>query len=430
MESNHTAWKIALVLIFFLAACTGGLLLAFSSGPPAARTGDFGEPSCNAIGCHSGNAVNEPGGSLTITGVPAQYAPGQTYPVSVQISRGGQQRWGFELAVRTVAGIQAGNIVLTDLVNTQLVTVSGIQYVMHTTTGTAPGSPGGSWTFNWVAPSVPAGTVRFSAAGNAANGNFASSGDFIYTTTAASAAPATLPITAGFAQVAIGGGWTTRITLLNTGGDPVSGTLFLTASDGTPLEALLSAGGSPPVTAASFPVNLQPGGSTVISADAAIAGTPTRTGWARVESAGGELDGVSTFRLFEGGALKTVAGVLASELDSEATIPVDDDGSVPRFTGYAVVNPGPDPINIRLILVDEAGAVVQSLSPPLLNPLGPGRHVARFLWQDLDNINLVFRGTMVLSAQGGANISVIALVEDRGLFTAIPVATKKAPHIP
>ena len=101
MKFENAAWKVALVLIF-LFCCTGGVLLALSEGPPPATSGDsfFSEPSCNQAGCHTGNPLNASGGSLTITGVPAQYVPGTTYPIRVTISKTGQRRWGFELAVR------------------------------------------------------------------------------------------------------------------------------------------------------------------------------------------------------------------------------------------------------------------------------------------------------------------------------------------
>jgi hypothetical protein len=36
---------------------------------------------------------------------------------------------------------------------------------------------------------------------------------------------------------------------------------------------------------------------------------------------------------------------------------------------------------------------------------------------------------MVLIAEGGAQFAVVALVQDRGLFTAIPVIPSKAPNI-
>ncbi|MBP8137654.1 MAG: hypothetical protein KAY61_05565, partial [Candidatus Eisenbacteria bacterium] len=41
-----------------------------------------------------------------------------------------------------------------------------------------------TWSFDWTAPSSPAGSVTFYAAGNAANGSEEPSGDWIFTTSA------------------------------------------------------------------------------------------------------------------------------------------------------------------------------------------------------------------------------------------------------
>jgi hypothetical protein len=234
-----------------------------------------------------------------------------------------------------------------------------------------------------------------------------------------------------FAHVAVGGGYTTVFTLVNTGADAAAGNLILTGTDGSPLDVTLaepsaSEEGINPVFASSTPITIPPGGTQVIQATSAGS---TVTGWARVESEGGAINGVGTFQLAPGGTLNTIAGVLASETASVVTIPVNDDAAQNRFTGYAVANPGSAPVNIRIVLVNSNGTVFQTLNPAALNPLGPGRQTAGFLWQDLNNANLQFRGSMVLISQGGAQFAVVALVQDRGLFTAIPVIPSKAPNI-
>lgn len=168
-----------------LLACTALILRAETLQPPLAHTGDFGQPSCNTSGCHVGNPVNATGGSLTITGVPAEYTPGSTYPITVTINRTNMRRWGFELTARVASGgAQAGSLVVTNSNFTQVDTEAGIQYMTHTFNGTYPGDAGPkTWTFNWVAPSTAVGAIRLSAAGNTANNNSQNTGDFIYTTT-------------------------------------------------------------------------------------------------------------------------------------------------------------------------------------------------------------------------------------------------------
>ena len=154
MKSALVNWKWKLgASVFYVLVCACGLLLARSSGPPAGRTGDFGETSCTA--CHSGNAINAAGGTLTISGVPSNYTPGQTYPITVTISKSGQTRWGFELSARIVSGAtQGGTLIASDTANTQIVTQNNIQYIEHTSAGTQVGAGQGVWTFNWKACSL------------------------------------------------------------------------------------------------------------------------------------------------------------------------------------------------------------------------------------------------------------------------------------
>jgi len=162
----------------------------YAEGPPAFRTGAPNDDgTCNAGGCHSGNQLNAAGGSITVSGVPAQYVPGAKYPISVQVAKPGQSRWGFELTAQTASGERGGEITVTDEANTQFASDAGggatdPQYIEHTSQGTARGQKdtGPVRSFDWTAPATGTGTVTFYAAGNAANGNATNTGDFIYTT--------------------------------------------------------------------------------------------------------------------------------------------------------------------------------------------------------------------------------------------------------
>jgi hypothetical protein len=424
MREKNFGWKVSLGG-FYVIASTAGLLLAFSGGPPLGVTGDFGQPNCTD--CHSGNSLNAAGGTFTISGVPVEYAPGSTYPITVTIAKAGQSRWGFELAARVVTGEQqAGTLTATNATNTQVRSSGGIQYISHTGPGTQTGSAQGTWIFNWTAPATAVGAIRFGAAGNAANNNLSNSGDFIYTTTVTTnPVSVSQPITALFPQVAIGGGFTTLFTLVNTGSDALSGNLILTDSNGSPMEAALSAPAS---------LTIPSGGAKFIEAAPVNPADPTAAGWARVESTGGALGGVATFRFASGSQLTSVAGVLAAGDTDVATIPVDDDAAQGRFTGYAVANHEDNDVNIRIVVVDANGVPVgQPIRPPQLNPLQAKKHVARFLFQDLNDPNLKFQGSMVLIADGGRKVAVVALVQNSGaagnLYTAIPVIRSKAPGI-
>lgn len=184
-------WKALVVSIAFFPT----LLLAFSSGPPTGVTGGTAggstEPNCSD--CHTSNAVNAPGGAVTISGVPANYTPGgPAIPITVTVTKSGQRRWGFELAVKVNStGAQAGTLATaqtTERIQTDPTT--SIQYIEHNSSGTQIGASQGTWTFNWTPPATNVGQITFMAAGNAANGDGTSSGDFIYITQTSSLAQA------------------------------------------------------------------------------------------------------------------------------------------------------------------------------------------------------------------------------------------------
>jgi len=233
-----------------------------------------------------------------------------------------------------------------------------------------------------------------------------------------------------FAQVAIGAGYTTVFSFLNTGVDATLGNLILTASSGQPMTASFASPGLPNSVGSAFPISLPSGGSQVITATTLNPATdPISVGWARVESSGGDLGGVATFQLALGTELTTIVGVLSAPATSAATIPIDDDHSVFRDTGYAIANPGNTPINIKMVLVLPDGTVHQTFFPPGLNPLPPGRHVASFIWQDTNDPFLLYRGSVVMIEQGGQPFSMVALVLNKSLFTAIPVIPGSAPGV-
>jgi hypothetical protein len=240
-----------------------------------------------------------------------------------------------------------------------------------------------------------------------------------------------------FAQVAVGGGYVTVFGLVNTGSTPAVGNLILKDQSGNDF---LVSGNAPSVrsepssndlvnaTGSSFPLTIPGGGTRFFAVSAINPSDATKSGWARFQSAGGSMGGVGTFQFTQGGVLSTVAGVLASQPVQFATIPVDDNDSQRRYTGYAVANQGDQNINVKLVLVNEDGTIAESINPPTMNPLPALRQVARFLSADFP-ARPTFKGSMVLIGQGGNTFVVVALVLNQGLFTAIPVIPEKAPGI-
>ena len=165
---------------------------ANASGPQPQRTGAPGEQTCATSDCHSSNPLNTGSGSVSISGVPDNYTPGQNYTITVTVGTfAGRIRFGFESTVLDDQGRLAGTITVTDTSRTflQSGSVGGNlrRYINHSQNGIGQSS----WSFRWTAPATAVGRITFYAAGNAANGNGDDSGDFIYTTS-----KATQPMTA------------------------------------------------------------------------------------------------------------------------------------------------------------------------------------------------------------------------------------------
>ncbi|HEY2962563.1 MAG TPA: PQQ-dependent sugar dehydrogenase [Pyrinomonadaceae bacterium] len=170
---------------------------AFSSGPPAGYTGAPQEEPDACAECHVPPDAGT--GRISIT-APSTYVPGQTYPITVTHTNADltRLRWGFELTVLDTANDEkAGDLQNVDGL-TQVLNNAGPnsvrQYIEHTSAGTFVGQQNGaSWTFNWTAPATDVGPVTFYAAGNQANNDGNTSGDYIYKTFVVSAPASTTP---------------------------------------------------------------------------------------------------------------------------------------------------------------------------------------------------------------------------------------------
>lgn len=158
-------------------------------GPAPTYTGAPLEANCTA--CHSSFPVNSGTGNVQITGLPRNYVPGQQIPVTVTVNQSDGVIYGFQMTTLDPLGRKTGSYILPTASPQplQLDTgfVNGIerQYIEHTVNGTTPTQFGTkSWQFTWVAPSRRVGKIGLYAAGNAANSDGGSGGDYIYTTSA------------------------------------------------------------------------------------------------------------------------------------------------------------------------------------------------------------------------------------------------------
>lgn len=162
---------------------------AYAEGAPPGFSGGFKEESCHA--CHFHAEPNSGPGRVTIEGVPATFAPGERYTLTITLRRAGMKLAGFQLAARfRDSGAQAGTIAPGpgDAERVGVETQAGVHYAGQKKVG-APVSAADAakWTIVWTAPES-GGPVIFHVSANAADGNESTDGDFVYTSAAQSAA--------------------------------------------------------------------------------------------------------------------------------------------------------------------------------------------------------------------------------------------------
>jgi hypothetical protein len=376
--------KRTFLLSFIVGLASVGQVLAHAGGPDPGVNGVFAAPpgvanNCSTSGCHDNFLVNSGNGSVTITGLPTSWVPGQTYALKVIVTGG--LVYGFQLSsVFNSTNQQAGTLKVSGA--EQVICGTGfqqpsfpgssclapgvIQFAEHSNPG------GGTFSVNWTAPSTSAGgTVRFNVAGNAANADSTPNGDRIYTK-AYTVDPAVVVDLSVHA-----------FTMVDRGGVSV-------ITDGS--------------------------GSVV-------------GGYARILANTGSTtpSGVAIFGERTNGILVTEAGVPASPLIKNGRIYAEvgpgGNAALGSTIGLAIVNPdAATTANIGFTLTDTTGTVRVTGT---IN-LAPGQKVASFLDENPWNVPFGFRGTFTFTSQIG--ISVVALLGYRNervpadfLITTLPV---------
>ena len=153
------------------------LLCAYSTGPPAARTGAPGEGTCSE--CHRGGS----GGGKVELSFPGgmAYTPGVKQQLTVTVTDADARWYGFELSVRVAAdNSQAGTLapaqgesrIRVICPNNAVRPASGcpssapVEYIQH-----SPARQTNTFQVEWTPPAADIGPVRIYVAANAANGN-------------------------------------------------------------------------------------------------------------------------------------------------------------------------------------------------------------------------------------------------------------------
>jgi Calx-beta domain len=241
-----------LVVLIILLAGVAALLVtnsvlhptvhAFSAGPPPGYTRAPGEEPEACAECHVSDG-NTGAGQIAIS-VPATYVPGQTYLLSVTHTNSDptRRRWGFQLTALDPADEKAGNLqsinVLTQVLN-NAGPGNSRQYIEHTSSGTFIGQQGGAvWTFNWTAPSTNVGPITFYAAGNHANNDGNTSGDFIYFTSNQSQPASSTFSFSSASYTANEGSDSLAVTVNRTGDTSTPATVKYATSDATDVNFL------------------------------------------------------------------------------------------------------------------------------------------------------------------------------------------------
>src|SRR5688572_19326504 len=116
--------KHVFLATFVMGLAWTGILFAISTGPDPGVNGVLG-PTCNQAGCHNTNPLNAAGGSVAIGGLPAQWTPGQSYPITVTVARAGSLRYGFQFSsVVDATNLQAGTLSAASPANPRVSIVS------------------------------------------------------------------------------------------------------------------------------------------------------------------------------------------------------------------------------------------------------------------------------------------------------------------
>jgi photosystem II stability/assembly factor-like uncharacterized protein len=215
-----------------------------------------------------------------------------------------------------------------------------------------------------------------------------------------------------------GGGYSSKLILVNTSGLAETGVFSLYADGGEPL-TFREAGG---LAGSSFSYTIQPGGVFVFQSD----GSPAtfRQGSVLVTPSGASMTpaGAGVFSFSQHGILVGESGIPSSKPATHARIYVDQSGG--HGTGLAIAVPGSGPatINLRAYHTDGTTPAGNSWGPIMLRRNG---HTAAFVPDLISGLPDGFTGLLdVASASPFVALTLRSLTNSRDdiLLTTFPVA--------
>ncbi len=417
MSLNRLSFFASVLLLAWAAMLWGNAL-----GPPSNRSGVNG---IDCTDCHGNLPANSGGGNVAISGLPPEWSPSTTYPLEVTVTDANPQvqLFGFQMSAVDSNGTAAGTF--TPASGTKL-NFESPAFIEHSFA--QPGSGSRTFSFDWTSPSSSStGNVRFHVAGNAANGNSSSNGDFIYT--AVSTVSAATQVSQNeifyFPQIADGGVFTTTLFITNPGAATTTANVTVTFNDfadgdgNTIVPVFINSQGAQ----YSGTINFQIGGGRSQRLVSTAASTGAGVGFATVAS-DIPVTGSAVFSQFTGppasSSLVAEAGVEPSSTGTSQAIFVDESGF---RTALAYANPSAtETANVIFNLLDAEGQVVLTFSSI---PLAPLNHTAQFVNELFEFSPLVMNhvGTMQITSDVALTLMSLRFLDNFSIFTSVPPFT-------
>jgi hypothetical protein len=221
-----------------------------------------------------------------------------------------------------------------------------------------------------------------------------------------------------FPQLAIGGGFTTTVVLLNTSTSTETGSIALFSDTGAPLVLQRVNGPS----ASLFPYSIPPAGSLVFQTDGSL--SPTQVGWIGVAPTPGTNApvGAGIFSYSPQGILVTESGVPSAVPTANAFLYIDTSNG--HDTGIALVNPGSVDATVTVRAFQTDGTTSAGNGPATLR-LPAGGYKAAFADQLIEGLPGGFKGVaQITSTSRIVALTLRSLTNSRNetLLTTFPVA--------
>jgi len=171
----------------FIKLSEDGTLSKYKSTPPPRSGGaaailgidKTGSPlsTSTCTQCHGPSSANT---TLNIqvknltNNIVTEYIPGDTYTIEAIVSNSSSNGYGMQMVALNSSNTQAGAISATST-NTQVTSLSGIQYLEHSSIGAAAATI--TYSATWIAPNSGTGTLTLYGVGISVNNNGTTSGD-------------------------------------------------------------------------------------------------------------------------------------------------------------------------------------------------------------------------------------------------------------